>query len=178
MNFVLCVFWDRIKPLPLFLYIVKSIDIEKRRLKIKVQDWLQGVTVSFVVFVVNFVRSRHLKKTSYADEMLQILLYRDFVKLNTACYSLLPSKIFLNIHTYETPTFYQNYLAMSNTAYLTGGKSFAVWLHSISSVNAINPLVDFFDIHGRKREVQFFILSRTTHEPITIHIYWPKLPSN
>jgi hypothetical protein len=39
----------------------------------------------------------------------------------------------------ETPTFYQNYLAMSNTAYVTGGKPIAVLLQSISGVNAINP---------------------------------------
>jgi hypothetical protein len=40
----------------------------------------------------------------------------------------------------------------------------AVWSQSISGVNAINPLATFYDIHGRKREVLFFYLSRTPHE--------------
>jgi hypothetical protein len=39
---------------------------------------------------------------------------------------------------------------------VTGGKSIAVWLQSISGVNAINPLVAFYDIHGRKIEVLFW----------------------
>jgi hypothetical protein len=56
----------------------------------------------------------------------------------------------------EKPTFYQNYLAMSNTADVTGGKPIAVYSQSISDVNAINPLVTIHDIHGRKREVLFF----------------------
>jgi hypothetical protein len=59
------------------------------------------------------------------------------------------------------PTFYQNYIAMSNTADVTGGKPIADWSQSIS--DAINPLVAFYDIHGRKREVSF-ILSWTPHE--------------
>jgi hypothetical protein len=37
-------------------------------------------------------------------------------------------------------------------------------LQSISGVSAINPLVAFYDIHGGKREVLFFYLSRTPHE--------------
>jgi hypothetical protein len=51
----------------------------------------------------------------------------------------------------ETPKFYQNYLAISNTADVTDGKAIAVWSQSISGVNAIDPLVTFYDIHGRKR---------------------------
>jgi hypothetical protein len=39
----------------------------------------------------------------------------------------------------ETPTFYQNYFAMSDTADVTGGKPIAVWSQSISGVSAINP---------------------------------------
>jgi hypothetical protein len=36
----------------------------------------------------------------------------------------------------------------------------------ISGVNAVNPLVVFYDIHGRERERCYsFILSRTPHEP-------------
>jgi hypothetical protein len=51
---------------------------------------------------------------------------------------------------------YQSYLAMSNTADVTGGKPIAILLQSISGVSAINPLVIFYDIHGGKREVLFF----------------------
>jgi hypothetical protein len=35
---------------------------------------------------------------------------------------------------FETPTFYQNYFAMRNTADVTGGKPIAVWSHSILGV--------------------------------------------
>jgi hypothetical protein len=45
---------------------------------------------------------------------------------------------------------------MRNTADVTGGKSIAVLLQSISGVNDIYPLVAFYDIHGEKREVLFF----------------------
>jgi hypothetical protein len=44
---------------------------------------------------------------------------------------------------------------MSNTADVTGGQPIAVWSQPIAGVNAINPLVAFYDIHGRKREVLF-----------------------
>jgi hypothetical protein len=52
--------------------------------------------------------------------------------------------------------FYQNLLAMKNTADVTGGNPIAVFLQSITGVSAINPLVAFYDIHGGKREVLFF----------------------
>jgi hypothetical protein len=45
---------------------------------------------------------------------------------------------------------------MKNTAGVTGGKPIADLSQSISGVSAINPLVTFYDIHGRKREVLFF----------------------
>jgi hypothetical protein len=45
---------------------------------------------------------------------------------------------------------------MSNTADVTGGKPIAVLSQSISGVNAINPLVAFYDIHGGQRKVLFF----------------------
>jgi hypothetical protein len=45
---------------------------------------------------------------------------------------------------------------MRNTADVTGGKPIAVLLQSISGVIAINPLVAFYDILGRKREGLFF----------------------
>jgi hypothetical protein len=39
---------------------------------------------------------------------------------------------------------------MRNTADVTGGKFVAVLLLSVSCVSVINPLVAFYDIHGRK----------------------------
>jgi hypothetical protein len=56
---------------------------------------------------------------------------------------------------------------MSNTADVTGGKTIAVLSQFISGVNAINPLVAFYAIHGRKREVLFFyFIPDTTREHI------------
>jgi hypothetical protein len=52
-------------------------------------------------------------------------------------------------YSYEIPTFYQNDLAVKNTADWIGGKPVAVWSQLISSVRAINPLVAFYDIHER-----------------------------
>jgi hypothetical protein len=49
----------------------------------------------------------------------------------------------------ETHTFYQNDLAMKNTADVTGGKLIAVQLQSISGVAVVNPLVAFYGVHGR-----------------------------
>jgi hypothetical protein len=54
---------------------------------------------------------------------------------------------------------------MSNTADVTDGKPIAV-LQSISGVNAINPLVAFYDMEERER-CYSFILSRTPHEPLS-----------
>jgi hypothetical protein len=56
----------------------------------------------------------------------------------------------------KTPTFYQNDLAIRNTAGMTCGKPIIVWSQSISGGSAINSLVAFYDIHGRKGEVLFF----------------------
>jgi hypothetical protein len=65
----------------------------------------------------------------------------------------------------ETPTFYQNDLAVKNTTDVTGAKPIAVLLQSISGVSAINPLVAFYDIHGRKREVLFvYFVPDTTRD--------------
>jgi hypothetical protein len=61
---------------------------------------------------------------------------------------------------------------MRNTADVTDGKPIAVLLQSISGVSAINLLVVFNDIHGGKREVLFFILSRTPHETYRIIILY------
>jgi hypothetical protein len=54
---------------------------------------------------------------------------------------------------------------MKNTADVTGGKSIAVLLQSISDVSSINTLVAFYDIYGEKREVLFvyFVLDTTRY---------------
>jgi hypothetical protein len=44
---------------------------------------------------------------------------------------------------------------MRNTADVIGGIHIAARSQSISGVSAVNPLVAFYDIHGRKREVLF-----------------------
>jgi hypothetical protein len=53
-------------------------------------------------------------------------------------------------------TFYQNYLAMRNTADGTGDKPIVVRSQSISDVSAVDPLVALYNIHGRKEDVLFF----------------------
>jgi hypothetical protein len=57
------------------------------------------------------------------------------------------SQIFL-LNTHVLPKL----VSVKNTADVTGGKPSAVLLQCISGVTAINPLVAFHDIHGRKRE--------------------------
>jgi hypothetical protein len=52
---------------------------------------------------------------------------------------------------------------MRNTADVTG-KLIIVKSQSISVVSVVNPLVAFYDIHGRKAEALFFFLIRTPHE--------------
>jgi hypothetical protein len=56
----------------------------------------------------------------------------------------------------ETPTFYQNYLTMRNTVDVASGNPIAVCSQSISGRDTVNPLVAFYNIHGRNREVLFF----------------------
>jgi hypothetical protein len=56
---------------------------------------------------------------------------------------------------------------MGNTADETDGKHMIVRSQSISGVRAIYPLVAFYDIHGRKREVLFFsFVSGTTQDGV------------
>jgi hypothetical protein len=73
-------------------------------------------------------------------------------------------------------------LAMRNTADVTSGKPIAVRLKSISGVSAINPLVAFYDICGRNREMLFYSsvpdTTRDTHAFVVRQIlpnrlYWP-----
>jgi hypothetical protein len=54
---------------------------------------------------------------------------------------------------------------MKNTADVSGGIPIAVLLQSIG-VSAINPLVAFYDIHGGKREVQFFYFVPDTTQDV------------
>jgi hypothetical protein len=66
---------------------------------------------------------------------------------------------------------------MRSTADVIGGKPIAVSLQSISGVSVLNPLVAFYDIHGRKREVLFFyfvpdITRDTTRDGFTSHEEW------
>jgi hypothetical protein len=69
------------------------------------------------------------------------------------------SKIFLR-YAY----FYQNDVATRSTKDVTGG-SIAAWLQSISGGSAVNLLVTFYDVHGKKGEVLFFCsVPETTRE--------------
>jgi hypothetical protein len=58
---------------------------------------------------------------------------------------------------------------MRNAADVTGGKPIAVLLQSISGVSVINPLVAFYDIHGRNREVLFFYFVPDTTQDNYVH---------
>jgi hypothetical protein len=60
--------------------------------------------------------------------------------------------------------FYQNDLAMRNTADVPSGKPIAVWLQSTSGGDAVYPLVAFYDIQEERESCYSFILSRTPHE--------------
>jgi hypothetical protein len=77
----------------------------------------------------------------------------------------------------ETPTFCQNYLAMRNTADVTGDNSIAIWAQSISDVSAINPFIAFYDERQNKRDAILLHQSRlkkwkinkySRHSPIYI----------
>jgi hypothetical protein len=49
-----------------------------------------------------------------------------------------------------------------------GGNPIAVWWQTILGVNTVNPLVAFYDIHGRNREVLFFyFVPNTTRDKKT-----------
>jgi hypothetical protein len=53
---------------------------------------------------------------------------------------------------------------MKNTADLTGGKPIAVLLQSPSGVNAVNPLVAFYDIYKEREVLFFYFVPDTTRE--------------
>jgi hypothetical protein len=52
---------------------------------------------------------------------------------------------------------------MKNTADVPGGKPIAVLLQSISGVSAINPLVAYYDIHGKKERVAILLFCPGHH---------------
>jgi hypothetical protein len=52
---------------------------------------------------------------------------------------------------------------MSNTADVTDGKPIAVRSQFNAGANAINPLVTFYDIHERKREMVFLYFVPDRH---------------
>jgi hypothetical protein len=45
---------------------------------------------------------------------------------------------------------------MRRTANVAGGKTITVRLQAFSGVTAVDPVVAFYDVHGRKREVFFY----------------------
>jgi hypothetical protein len=96
------------------------------------------------------IYSRHSRLFSPKEAFTRLVLY-----INTT-HALSAKEKLTRRYSSETPTLYQNYLAMSKTADVICGKLITVWLQSISGVSAINPLVAFYDIHGGKREVLFF----------------------
>jgi hypothetical protein len=60
---------------------------------------------------------------------------------------------------------------MRNTTDVTGGKPIAVLLQFNSGVSAINPLVAFYDIHGRKREVLLFYFDPDTTRDLRVALH-------
>jgi hypothetical protein len=49
-----------------------------------------------------------------------------------------------------------------NTADFKGGKLIAARSQSVSGISAVNPLVAFYEIHGRKGQVVFFCFAPDT----------------
>jgi hypothetical protein len=66
---------------------------------------------------------------------------------------------------------------MRNAADVAGGKPIAVWSQSISAVNAINSLVAFYDIHGRKWEMPFFYPASDNYNLLLIITFYELLCS-
>jgi hypothetical protein len=61
---------------------------------------------------------------------------------------------------------------VKNIADVTGGKPIAVLPQSIPGVSAINPLVAFYGIHGRKRELLFFYFVPDTTRDLEISMMY------
>jgi hypothetical protein len=60
---------------------------------------------------------------------------------------------------------------VKNTADVAGGKPIAVLLQSLSGVSAIYPLVAFYDIHRKKREVLLFCPGHHTNKTRHTHAH-------
>jgi hypothetical protein len=73
-----------------------------------------------------------------------------------ATHALSPKGQQKHLRSTKAQTFYQNDLAMKNTSDIIGGKPIAFRLQSVSGVSAVNNLVTFYDIHGRKGDVLFY----------------------
>jgi hypothetical protein len=77
------------------------------------------------------------------------------------------SQIFLrDVH------FYQNGLTMRNTAVVTGSKTIAGRLQSTSGGNAVNSLVAFYDIHGRKTDAILLFCPGHNTRLINLNIFY------
>jgi hypothetical protein len=72
----------------------------------------------------------------------------------------------------ETPTFYQNDLAMRNTTDVIDGKPIAVWSQSIYGVRAVHLEVAFTTSIKELKVHYYFVLSRTSHETLR---WWKKI---
>jgi hypothetical protein len=57
------------------------------------------------------------------------------------------------------------------TADVTVGMPIAIKLQSITSKSAVNHLVAYYDIHGRKKELLFFYFVPDTTGDINIYLY-------
>jgi hypothetical protein len=94
----------------------------------------------------------------------------------TLCWSINTKSMYIPLTFYPRRTSrYSDILALRNTVYChvyrdVTGKP-VVWLQSISVKDAVNPLVAFYDIHGRKREVLFFCSVPDTTRDFHIFIY-------
>jgi hypothetical protein len=71
----------------------------------------------------------------------------------------------------DTPTSYQDYLAMRNIADVSDGKRIAIRSQSIRGMSAVNPLIAFYDINDRKGEVLFFFSVPATSRDYLLNLF-------
>jgi hypothetical protein len=107
--------------------------------------------------IVHVYLRTQLWLTRYSEIKLEICEnVRSWIYIHTT-HALSPKEYQKHLgYSSQLPTFYQIYLAMRNIANVTDGQPIAVRSQFISGVNAVNALVAFYDIHGRKRVVLFF----------------------
>jgi hypothetical protein len=92
-----------------------------------------------------------VRELGYANIYIPLTLYP---RRGSSSISDIPSRRFIGISDTSFPTFYQNELAMRDTADETGGKSFVVRLQSISGGNPVNRVVAFYDIYRTLNKVK------------------------